>query len=407
MAAKETYRPAFEGAHTYVSYGLPFPEACAKHVQETFNAKRVYIIASKSLSTNTDALERLKKALGDKVAGVRVGMTPHTLWSEILEIAEDAGKVDADLIITLGAGSLTDGSKIIALAMANNAKTFDELNNLHSGTDWKRARPDLKSPAIPIICIPTSLSGGEYQDLAGGTRDDTHHKQAFVGPIKGPALVLLDPELTTTTPEWVWLSTGIRGVDHCVETMCSLLSNDEADVTAGEALGLLVPALLKCKHDPTDLDARLQSQMGVIKAMQAVKNGVPMGASHAIGHQLGPLGVGHGETSCILLPAVCKFNESVNKDRQARVLEILWGNTDVEKVLKAGGLSKEKADLGDVLDVVIRELGMPRSLKEKGVGRDKLDTLAKNSLHDQWIKTNPIPIDQESQVMTILEAVVG
>lgn len=104
-----------------------------------------------------------------------------------------------------------------------------------------------------------------------------------MGPIKAPALVILDPQLTTTTPEWVWLSTGIRGVDHCVETMCSLLSNPEADDWAAEGLGLLVPALVRCKKDPGDLEARLQCQMGVIKAMQAVRNGVPMGASHAIG----------------------------------------------------------------------------------------------------------------------------
>lgn len=111
----ETYRKAFAEDYKHISYGLPFPKACAKHVEETFKANKVYIIASGSLSRNTDYVKKLQSALGSKVVGTRNGMTPHTLWSEILEITNDAREKQADLLVTLGAGSLTDASKIIAL----------------------------------------------------------------------------------------------------------------------------------------------------------------------------------------------------------------------------------------------------------------------------------------------------
>lgn len=112
----ETYRLAFPGTeYPYISYGVPFPEACAKHVNDTFKASRVYVIASGSLSKNTDHVKQLQEALGGKIVGIREGMTPHTLWSEVLEIAEECRKTQADLIVTLGAGSLTDGAKIISL----------------------------------------------------------------------------------------------------------------------------------------------------------------------------------------------------------------------------------------------------------------------------------------------------
>lgn len=116
MASSETYRQAFPGSEIpHISYGIPFPETCAKHAQNTFNASRVYIIASKTLSTKTDALKRLETALDGKVVGRRIGMTPHTLWSECLEVTEETRKLDVDLLITLGAGSLTDAAKIISL----------------------------------------------------------------------------------------------------------------------------------------------------------------------------------------------------------------------------------------------------------------------------------------------------
>jgi alcohol dehydrogenase class IV len=110
-----------------------------------------------------------------------------------------------------------------------------------------------------------------------------------------------------------------------------------------------------------------------------------------------------------LLPAVCKFNaaKGANVARQERVHKFLTGNSVVAGVLQKYGVDAKSSDLGDVLDAVIRELGMPRSLKDVGVGRDKLDTLAAHSLHDRWCKTNPVPLKEKSQVLEILEKVVG
>lgn len=45
-------------------------------------------------------------------------MQSHTLWSEVLEIVHDARRVEADLLLTLGAGSLTDGAKVVALVIS-------------------------------------------------------------------------------------------------------------------------------------------------------------------------------------------------------------------------------------------------------------------------------------------------
>ena len=116
MQATETYRPAFKDANIpYISYGLPFEVACTQHVIKTFDAKRVYIIVSKSLVEKSTALRRLEDALEPRVAGLKVGMKPHTLWSEVLDATEDCRACNADLIITLGAGSLTDAAKIVSL----------------------------------------------------------------------------------------------------------------------------------------------------------------------------------------------------------------------------------------------------------------------------------------------------
>ena len=221
----------------------------------------------------------------------------------------------------------------------------------------------------------------------------------------GPRIIVLDPGLSITTPLPVWLSTGVRAVDHCVEALCAIEASEVTNAEQG--LRKLLPNLLITKEDPDNMESRLICQLGAKDAISAPLNMAPMGASHGIGHQLGPLGVGHGETSCILLPAVCKYNKPVNAEKQQQVLDILWSEEVVARVLSKAGLKKETADLGDALDAVIRELGMPRTLKEVGIGPDKFEKLAESSLKDRWCKTNPVPLKEKEQVVKILSMCSG
>lgn len=115
MASTEQVEQFYPGVeYPIISYGLPFPQACAKHARETLRSSRVYVICSGSLSRTTDVLERLEAALGkEHLVGVRRGMKPHTMFSELLEVAADVERSRADCIITVGGGSLIDAAKYI------------------------------------------------------------------------------------------------------------------------------------------------------------------------------------------------------------------------------------------------------------------------------------------------------
>lgn len=251
----------------------------------------------------------------------------------------------------------------------------------------------------------------QYFSLAGGTDDRNNHKTGFLHSGMGATLIILDPELCLTTPEYHWLSTGVRSLDHCVEALCSLESTAESDDKAKQGLILLAPNLLRCKNDPNDVEARRQCQLGVRFAMNAVRAGIPMGGSHAIGHMLGPLGVAHGITSCILCPAVMEYNikrgaqNQEIKSRQDKVRQCLWEENLVAETLQNDGLDAPGSSLSDMLDVIIRALGMPRTLEEVGVGRDVIPALSQRALADFWAKTNPVPLVRADQVQEILETV--
>ncbi|KAE8448697.1 hypothetical protein EG329_008912 [Mollisiaceae sp. DMI_Dod_QoI] len=414
--SQETLRQAFpDKATPLVSYGTPFTEACAKHVQEKFKASRVYLIAGRSLTKNTTFTSELQKALGSSLAKTRVGMTPHTLMSEVLEIVEDCRTVNADCIVTLGGGSLSDAAKIITFALANNIKTQSELVKLPHVGPHTTTLP-ANAPTIPIICIPTTLSGGEYSTYAGVTDHLTGEKIQFCPPIASPDLIILSGELACSTPLDIWLQSGMRAVDHCIETLASLKSTAEVDASVTKSLKCLIPGLLNAKLNAggkgegkdEEVRARQECQVGVMWAMLFLHRMVACGASHGIGHMLGPMfHVGHGETSCILLPAVCRFNAvRGGKEilaRQGLMKDALWSVSEARERFEREGLGRE-VGVERLLDVVIRELGLKRRLSEVGVvERRDLERLAEASLRDPFLVTNAVPITTKEQVLEILE----
>ncbi|KAK4497576.1 hypothetical protein PRZ48_012027 [Zasmidium cellare] len=218
----ETYRRAFaDQPLPMISYGSEFPEACSREILRLY-CSNVFVIVSKSLSLSTDSLERLATVLGSKIAGTQVGVERHTPIHQcvgMIASVRELGTVDC--IVTLGGGSVTDAGKLVRFALANEAYEEEDIISLwaaQSHDPAHRARRDIKKPRLPLICVPTSLSGGEYGPIAGATETKTLAKRAFDTGVN-PTLVIQDPELCKATPQSLWLSSGIRAVDHCVETV--------------------------------------------------------------------------------------------------------------------------------------------------------------------------------------------
>ncbi len=382
-------RVAF-GKMDEVLYGIPAAQAVADQAR-LLGSERVFLMVSGTLNRETDEIEKIRKALGNRCAGVFDRMPPHTPRAAVIEAAEQARAAKADLIVTIGGGSITDGAKAVQLCLANDIRTPEALDALLpvKGPDGVMGLPPMNAPTVRQITVPTTLSAGEFSAISGVTDERIRVKQLFRHPMIIPSVVILDPTITVHTPEWLFLSTGIRAVDHCVEGVCSNEANPFTDAQGLQGLSLLTRGLARVKADPTDLDARMDCQLGSWLSMGPLAAGVPMGASHGIGYVLGAVfDVPHGHTSCIMLPYVMRWNKVVNAERQALI---------------ATAMGHPGEDAGDVLDGFIGGLGMPRSLGAVNIGASEFDRIAKQAMGTPWIPRNPRPIPGPEQVREILE----
>ena len=114
------------------------------------------------------------------------------------------------------------------------------------------------------IAIPTTLSAGEFTAVVGITEEQTRVKRAVSDPRLVPRTVYTDPTVTLETPAWLWAASGVRALDHAVETIYSARHHPLSDAAAARGLSLLVehlpPSLSTSGAE--QLEHRLQCQLG-------------------------------------------------------------------------------------------------------------------------------------------------
>jgi maleylacetate reductase len=372
-----------------VHIGALFAEAVAQEADRA-DASRVFLMVGGTISRETDWPDRLAKALKGRLVASWNRMASHTPRGDVVAATNAARTVRADFVVTLGGGSVTDGGKMVRLGLANEVRQESDLDRLTTHMkDGKRIIPQIVAPSVPMVCVPTTLSAGDFSSGAGCTDEARGHKQSFYHPRMMATAVVLDPSLSHRTPEWLWFSTGIRAVDHAVEDICSPTCNPFSEGAAMQALRLLSRGLRGVKQRPGDESAYLDCLNGAWMSMVGSQSGVEKGASHGIGHALGGAAkVPHGYTSCVMLPTVLRYNLPVNAARQKLVSE---------------AFGEPGTPAADLVERLVRDLGLPGRIRDVGVKPEQLDYIAEMAMHDRWIPTNPRPLPDAAAVRALLD----
>ena len=377
-------------AQERVVFGTPAPEAVLAEADH-YGARRVFVTSTKSLAALDDGpLQRVERALGDRHVGTFSAIASHSPREDVVAAAEAARAGDADLLVAVGGGSVVDATKVVQLCLWKGIDTPDAMTAFASGFERTRASTfDVPADPVRMIAVPTTLSAADFTSRAGITNTETRTKMAFNHRMLVPRSVILDPAATCDTPDWLLFSTGVRALDHAVESYMCPIANPATESLSLKGLGLLAEGLSTIKQEPDSLTARMTAQFGMWHAIWPSTSGLYHGASHGIGYALGAgFGVPHGHTSCVMLPAVMQWNTQTLPDRY-RALAAAMGEPEVAA--------------HETMRALIASLGMPGTLRDVGIKRGDLDELATRALDYQPVLLNPRPIKIVDDVMEILD----
>ncbi len=370
-------------AQQRVTYGRSAAAVVAEEAALA-HAERVLVTTTRSL-TESPLVASVIDALGSRFAAKFDAISAHTPRECVFAAATCARECDIDLIVAIGGGSVIDCSKAALLCLWRNIRHNDGLDDFVR-TPIMRSAWDTDPQRLRMVAVPTTLSAAEFTCSAGVTDVARHTKQRLAHPMLVPKAVILDPQATLKTPADLFLSSGMRAMDHAVERWLSIAPAPLADAVSLQAMEMLAHALPAVRHDPADLQARLHAQVG---AWLSIVSEAEVGASHGLGYILGAMrGVPHGVTSCITLPAVLAWNAPVNAERQQTVSA------------KLGVPGKPAAD---AMREFVASLGVPGRLREVGIGRDDLAELANSYDGTGPISTNPRPVRGPQDLVEILE----
>jgi maleylacetate reductase len=380
----------FVQAQDRIVFGEPASEAVAAEVAR-LGTRRVFVVTTRSLERLADGpLQRITRALGDRHAGTFAAIRAHTPRADVCAAAAAARTARADLLVAVGGGSVIDATKGVQLCLWHSLDRPEAMEPYRTGLPAGAARAiEPPADAIRAIAVSTTLSAADFTPVAGITDEERRDKQSFLHRLLVPRTVVLDPAATLDTPDDLLFASGIRAVDHAVESYCSPRANPATEPLSLQGLRLLHRSLPRIAADRADLDARLQAQLGMWQAIAASAAGAGSGASHGIGYVLGAtFGITHGHTSCVMLPAVLRWNAAVNADRQRALSE---------------AMGAPATDAATLVAELVATLAQPGSLRAVGIARDDLDTIADRALTYPPVRANPRPIRSAADVREILE----
>jgi alcohol dehydrogenase class IV len=315
--------------------------------------RRAFVVTTRSVATDPALGQRLRDVLGTWYVGEFAAISQHAPASAVASAVSAAAEAQPDVVVSLGGGSPIDAAKSVVFALATGLDLSDPR-----AADNARAFNPRPEEVLPHLAIPTTLSAAELSGLAGFTTETDHEKVGLRGEALIPTSVLFDAELTLQTPIDLWLSTGIRAVDHAVETLLAPGSHPFPDTLALEALRRLRSSLLATRADPRDLAARTASQLGAWFSF-TLPGPAAGGLSHTLGKRIGSRhGIPHGVSSCLVLPHVMRYLEPGTAPVQQRIAVAL----DAADAMCAA----------DAVASLIHALGLPEHLAAYGLAEADL-----------------------------------
>lgn len=303
-----------------------------------------------------------------------------------LKVAKDNS---VDCIVAVGGGSSIDTAKAIAIIFTN--EEFGDVVSL-DGT------AATKNKALPLIALPTTAGTAAEVTINYVITDEVRTKKMVcVDPHDIPIVAIIDPDLMQGMPQSLAAATGMDALTHAMEGYITKAGWLIPDMFHINAMSLIYKNLERAANDK---DEKAVEKIGYAQYIAGMGfSNVGLGIVHSMAHSLGAyFDTPHGVANALLLPHVLKFNGQVCPE--------LFRNMGNAFGLDMANTTDEQA-IQKVVDAVKElsiKLHIPQTLKEIGIPKEMLPTLAEQALHDACTPGNPREVTKEDILALYKEA---
>jgi alcohol dehydrogenase len=313
------------------------------------------------------------------------------------EIADVYRLQRCDSIIAVGGGSVIDTAKGVGIVIA------EETDDLMKFAGNNR----LTKPMKPFVVVPTTAgTGSEVTMAAVIANPDKKIKMQFTSPLILPKLAVLDPVMTVSMPPLITAATAMDALTHAVEAYVGPQKNPVSDAFASAAIEMIRDNITEAVKNGGNKDIRLAMANAALLAGAAFSNSM-VGIVHALAHATGGLcHVPHGVANAILLPHGFEFYANKSPEIASRIGNLLRFFAAPEDYIKVPEKERDKGTIAAIREITTglnKLCGLPLTLGQAGVTKDKLESIAKAAINDGAITYSPVEVNYQ-EALGVLEA---
>jgi alcohol dehydrogenase len=363
---------------------------------------RALVVSGPNVAANMTIGTWVRGALGPRLAGWSAAVEPQMTETSVRAGVATIRESGADVVIAIGGGSTMDGAKIITAIAGQALELEDYLERYKVRREGDAVTiPEPPLPLIPIIALPTTLSGAEWNGASSVLRP-SNERSRVRGRAIGPRIIVYDPAVVATTPHAILTATGMNALDHGIEIYYSRNHDPLKDAFALGSLRSLGENLVPALADPPDLERLGQVLLGSALGTGWMNSLLILerrghGVTHSLGHVLAQHGMQQGEAHAIVMPHGMRFVRDVVPDRLAHIAQALGIRIDHLTPTAAADAAIDRV-------IAIRDaLGLPARLRDRMTDRVAIPSIAATAMRDFGVLNSPRDVSA-NDLEGILEA---
>lgn len=343
-------------------------------------AARAFIVCGRTVSRKTALIQRMRTILGASCAGVFDEMEKESPLAAIVRARDAASAADADLLIGVGAGSVIQATRVVAILLAEKRPVEALITQYPE--HGPAVSPKLLEPKIPIISVLTAATSAQNRGGSAVKSETLDHRMEFFDPKTRPVALFWDADALFTAPLTLARDTGAAVLWRAVMNLGTRRMNPLVEGDRLQAFRLARNAMARI-GDAHDAGPRIDLCAAAFLQNRDADEGGTMFERHWAGRvvyafaaalfNLHPQ-VSQGAANCALTGTVMRRLGARNLPEMVRIAQALDAWDETQPV--------EEAPLraADAIDALFRGIGMPTRVGELGVPRDSAERIVEHAL---------------------------